>query len=62
MGTEVIFRYDNAPDPNAKGLNTFPHHKHLKDEKFMESHSIGLSEVLEEIEIIYVKGIEKENY
>jgi hypothetical protein len=29
-GSDSIFRYDNAPDPSAKGIKTFPHHKHLK--------------------------------
>jgi hypothetical protein len=29
--TEVIFRYDNAPDPRARNLSTFPHHKHTAE-------------------------------
>lgn len=28
MGNRLIFRYDNANDPAAKHLSTFPHHKH----------------------------------
>ena len=28
MGNRLIFRYDNANDPAAKNLSTFPHHKH----------------------------------
>lgn len=27
-GTRVIFRYDNAPDPRARHLSTYPAHKH----------------------------------
>jgi len=26
----LIFRYDNALDPRAKGLSTYPEHKHTK--------------------------------
>lgn len=28
-GNHAIFRYDNANDPAAKHLASFPHHKHL---------------------------------
>ena len=28
MGNRLIFRYDNANDPAAKHLSTFPHHRH----------------------------------
>ncbi len=28
MGNRLIFRYDNANDPAAKDLSTFPHHRH----------------------------------
>lgn len=45
----IIFRYDNAPDPYAKKLKTFPHHKHYKDE-IVESKEKNLLEILEEIE------------
>lgn len=27
-GERVLFRYDNAPDPRAKSLSTYPAHKH----------------------------------
>lgn len=27
-GSRLIFRYDNANDPGAKHLSTFPHHRH----------------------------------
>ncbi len=29
---QVVFRYDNAPDPRSKHLPTYPAHKHLGDE------------------------------
>ena len=28
-GSALIFRYDNALDPKAKGLPTYPEHKHI---------------------------------
>ena len=28
-GDQLLFRYDNARDPAAKHLKTFPHHKHM---------------------------------
>ena len=28
---ELIFRYDNALDPKARGLSTYPEHKHTPD-------------------------------
>ena len=55
--SEVIFRYDNAPDPRARGLKTFPHHKHTKDGKIIESGHKTLSDVLEEIEEIVLNRL-----
>ena len=53
-GSTIIFRYDNTPDPRARQLKTFPHHKHIKPDKLVESNSlIDLSAVLEEIEGIH---------
>lgn len=46
----VIFRYDNSPDPRAKKLETFPHHKHLKNDKIIESHETNIADILQEIE------------
>lgn len=51
IGSEVLFRYDNSPDPHAKELSTFPHHKHLKNGTLIESRQIDLVDVLREIEI-----------
>jgi hypothetical protein len=53
LHSDIIFRYDNAPDPNAKGLKTFPNHKHLKD-KIIESKQVDLKDVVEEIEGTYI--------
>ncbi len=55
-GGEVLFRYDNAPDPRAKQLATFPHHKHLVDGTIVESREMQLHEVLIEIEKMMVEG------
>ena len=52
--SDIFFRYDNAPDPNAKGLKTFPYHKHLKNNEIVESKHIDLKDVLEEIEGTYI--------
>ncbi len=49
VGTKVLFRYDNALDPKAKSLTSFPHHKHLESDKIVDSREIYLSEVLTEI-------------
>ncbi|HLG29807.1 MAG TPA: DUF6516 family protein [Candidatus Brocadiales bacterium] len=51
--SSIIFRYDNSPDPRAKKLETFPHHKHLKNDEIVESQGINLVDVLKEIEGIY---------
>jgi len=54
LAGEVIFRYDNSPDPHARTLSTFPHHKHLQSGVLIESDNlIDLSAVLEEIEGTY---------
>ena len=51
--SNVIFRYDNSPDPRAKKLETFPYHKHLKNLEIVPSQEISLREVLKEIEGTY---------
>ncbi len=51
--SNVIFRYDNSPDPRAKKLETFPYHKHLKNLEIVQSQEISLREVLKEIEGTY---------
>ncbi len=58
IGSKNLFRYDNAPDPRAKKIKTFPHHKHLQDGKIVESQSIDLIDVLKEIESIYISEID----
>lgn len=35
--SRFIFRFDNAPDPRAQRLRTFPHHKHCSDGTIVES-------------------------
>ena len=47
--SKVLFRYDNALDPGARFLNSFPHHKHTEDSRIVDSHVVSLEEVLAEI-------------
>ncbi len=47
-GSQVLFRYDNASDPHARRLKTYPHHKHTADGQLVESMAPTLKEVLEE--------------
>lgn len=51
----MLFRYDNAPDPRARALASYPHHKHDSNDEIRSSKEIGLTEVLEEIESIIVR-------
>ena len=53
-GSDSIFRYDNAPDPSAKGIKTFSYHKHLKEGTIAESSHIKLSDVITEIEELFI--------
>jgi hypothetical protein len=45
---QVLIRYDNASDPHAKRLRTFPHHKHTLNGELVESNVPELEEVLKE--------------
>lgn len=53
-GSVHIFRYDNAPDPRAKHIKTFPYHKHLKEGTIVESSQVKLSDVISEIEELFI--------
>lgn len=53
MSDKLVFRYDNALDPSARHLFTYPHHKHLSD-RIIASDPPCLSDVLEEISL-YIK-------
>ncbi len=53
--TEFLFRYDNAPDPRAMGLTSYPHHKHQSNELIVASRELDFAEVLEEVEDIIVR-------
>jgi len=44
----LLFRYDNAFDPQAKNLATYPEHKHTS-EKLLPAKRPSLEEVLREI-------------
>lgn len=47
-GNRLIFRYDNANDPAAKHLSTFPHHRH-EPSGLVASEQPSLKLVLQEI-------------
>jgi hypothetical protein len=46
---KMVFRYDNALDPKARPLPTYPHHKH-RGRKILPSKPPTLKAVLEEVE------------
>ena len=46
----VIFRYDNALDPRARDLDSYPHHKHTQAGELIAARVMTLDDVLEEIE------------
>lgn len=47
-GPHLIFRYDNANDPAARGLSTFPSHKHTPV-GLLAAEKPSLEQVLQEI-------------
>ncbi len=47
-GNLLIFRYDNANDPAARNLPTYPSHKH-SSQGILEAQQPSLSQVLQEI-------------
>ncbi len=46
----MLIRWDNAP--HFKEIITFPHHKHLSDNKVAESYDISLLDILKIIDSI----------
>jgi len=44
----LVFRYDNALDPKAKSLSTYPEHKHLPD-NLLPAKRPSLEDVLKDI-------------
>jgi len=56
-GSEIVFRYDNAPDPAARNLKSFPHHKHTANNEIIASWQIDLKDVLNEIETIMLSKL-----
>jgi hypothetical protein len=48
MGTQLTFRYDNATDPAARNLSTFPSHKHIPS-GLLAAEKPALEQVLREI-------------
>ncbi len=54
--TELVFRYDNADDVQARELESYPHHKHLADGSVTEAEEQSLQDVLAEIEALLFEG------
>ncbi len=54
-GPVVLFRYDNAHDPGARHLKSFPHHKHTEDAAIEESRLVSLPEIMDEIQNVISK-------
>jgi hypothetical protein len=46
-GQSLLARWDNSP--HHKNIVTFPHHRHTRDDKIIESREITLKEILEYI-------------
>jgi len=46
-GTQLIIRWDNAP--HHRQVNTFPHHKHVKED-ILASKEMSIEDILEELE------------
>lgn len=52
--SKLKFRYDNAPDPRAKNLKSYPNHKHLEKGEIIESAEVDFQTVLEKIEDLII--------
>ena len=52
----LIFRHDNASDPRARKLSSFPHHVHLPSDTIAESLSRNINDILSKIEEIIVRS------
>ena len=48
-GTQLVIRWDNAP--HHRQVNTFPHHKHVKED-ILASKEMSIENILEELEKI----------
>jgi len=48
IGTQLIFGYDNANDPAARNLSTFPSHKHIPS-GLLVAEKPSLEQVLREV-------------
>lgn len=46
-GTQLVIRWDNAP--HHRQVNTFPHHKHVKED-ILASKEMSIEDILEELE------------
>lgn len=46
---KLIFRYDNALDPKAKTLETYPEHKHVRENNIVSARRPSINEVIREI-------------
>ena len=57
----LLFRYDNASDPRARVLKTYPHHIHTTDGQLIDSAAPTLAEVIAEIQELLINTQKGEN-
>jgi len=53
---QFVFRYDNAPDPRARKLPSFPHHVHFPSGEISESLPIDICRILGCIEDVLIEA------
>lgn len=54
-GDQLIFRYDNALDPRARSLPTYPDHKHTAAGEIVVSSPKTLSDIVDEITLLMAR-------
>lgn len=52
QGKQILFRYDNASDPHARNLKTYPRHKHTANGRLIESSVPVLEDILKEAKFL----------
>lgn len=53
---QLVFRYDNAPDPRAKRFDGFPHHQHTESGEIIPSPGMDFSEILDRVQDWILSG------
>ncbi|MFP4031805.1 MAG: DUF6516 family protein [Desulfococcaceae bacterium] len=55
---QLVFRYDNAPDPRAKPFDGFPHHRHTESGEIIPSSGMDFPEILDRVQDWILSGRE----